>query len=233
MVEGGNALHFLRIVVPIVRIGHVAVLRTEYDHAAHGTAAVSVAASCRLNDGIQRSQCAVQPLKVKVYSNLDALGRHDPAGSFLLQPLTDKLDLPAAVRGTQICGQKEKRILATKPSQRGSDLSGVTALLGGNGTGKSTTLKLLAGALQPQRGKIARTGRAALLPQDPQTLLSKKTVREELLESGNPELAGELAARCGLTALLERHPYDISGGEQQRLALAKVLLSHSLCPCRS
>lgn len=49
-------------------------------------------------------------------------------------------------------------------------------------------------------------------------------MREELLESGNPELAGKLAARCGLTALLERHPYDISGGEQQRLALAKVLL---------
>ena len=111
----------------------MAVLRTEYDHAAHGTAAVSVAASCRLNDGIQRSQCAVQPLKVKVYSNLDALGRHDPAGPFLLQPLTDKLDLPASVRGTQICGQKEKRILATKPSQRGSDLSSVTAQID-NGT---------------------------------------------------------------------------------------------------
>ena len=44
--------------------------------------------------------------------------------------------------------------------------------------------------------------RERLLPQDPQTLLSKKTVREELLEAGDPELAGELAARCSLTALL-------------------------------
>ena len=152
------------------------------------------------------------------------------AASHPLRPLPPEQAAPVSPQ-TAISGKE----LWFRYAQDGADVvRGLTltvqrgeflALLGGNGTGKSTTLKLLAGALQPQRGKIARTGRAALLPQDPQTLLSKKTVREELLESGNPELAGELAARCGLTALLERHPYDISGGEQQRLALAKVLLS--------
>ena len=99
------------------------------------------------------------------------------------------------------------------------------ALLGGNGTGKSTTLRLLAGALKPVRGQVRCHGRIALLPQDPQTLFARKSVREELTECGSAERAAELAARCGLTDLLDRHPYDISGGEQQRLALAKVLLS--------
>ena len=99
------------------------------------------------------------------------------------------------------------------------------ALLGGNGTGKSTTLKLIAGMFTPQRGKVHCTGRVALLPQDPQTLFAKKTVREELLECGTPLRAAELAERCGRSGLLDRHPYDLSGGEQQRRALAKVLLS--------
>ena len=118
-------------------------------------------------------------------------------------------DAPDVVRGLSLCVRQGEFL----------------ALLGGNGTGKSTTLKLLAGALRPVRGKLERHGRAALLPQDPQTLLSKKTVREELLEAGKADLAAELAARCGLTELLDRHPYDLSGGEQQRLALAKVLLT--------
>ena len=55
-------------------------------------------------------------------------------------------------------------------------------------------------------------------------LLVKKTVREELLSAADPEQAGQMAALCRLDGLLERHPYDLSGGEQQRVALAKVLL---------
>ncbi|MER8055484.1 ATP-binding cassette domain-containing protein, partial [Acinetobacter pittii] len=56
------------------------------------------------------------------------------------------------------------------------------AILGGNGAGKSTTLKLLAGLQKPYRGEVRVTGKTALLPQEVQTLFAKKTVREDLAE---------------------------------------------------
>ncbi len=107
------------------------------------------------------------------------------------------------------------------------------ALLGGNGTGKTTTLSLVGGLQKPYRGEIRLTGRAGTLPQNPQTLFVKKTVREDLFElfrgTGTDKALQEArVARavqlCRLEELLDRHPYDLSGGEQQRAALAKVLL---------
>ena len=107
------------------------------------------------------------------------------------------------------------------------------ALLGGNGAGKTTSLHLLAGALTPQRGQVLRTGRVGALPQNPQALFVKKTVREDLYEvfdgqKLDPALKERRIAQavslCRLEPLLDRHPYDLSGGEQQRAALCKVLL---------
>ena len=107
------------------------------------------------------------------------------------------------------------------------------ALLGGNGAGKTTSLHLLSGALTPQRGEVRRTGRIGALPQNPQALFVKKTVREDLYEVFDgqridPALKEQRIAQavslCRLTELLDRHPYDLSGGEQQRAALCKVLL---------
>ena len=105
-------------------------------------------------------------------------------------------------------------------------------ILGGNGTGKSTALSVLSGIRKPYRGKVTcKTGKVTALPQNPQMLLVKKNVREELLDlfPGRKlhEVAGrigEIAALCRLEGLLDRHPFDLSGGEQQRTALAKVLL---------
>ncbi len=105
------------------------------------------------------------------------------------------------------------------------------ALLGGNGTGKSTAVRVLGGLLRAQRGTVRAQGRVGVLPQNPQTLFVKKTVREDLLDMLPPG-AGEEEHRfvrrcvrlCRLQGLLERHPYDLSGGEQQRAALCKVLL---------
>ena len=102
------------------------------------------------------------------------------------------------------------------------------ALLGGNGTGKTTTLKLLAGLQKPYRGSLQLRGTLGVLPQNPQTLFVKKTVREDLLEFVSDPAQESRVARvvrlCRLESLLERHPYDLSGGEQQRAALAKILL---------
>ena len=106
----------------------------------------------------------------------------------------------------------------------------IFALIGGNGAGKTTTLSLLAGLVRPQRGEISVQGRAAMLMQDVRVLFSRSTVREDILEvlpasERNGEMAGDIVRLCRLEALLDRHPYDLSGGEQQRAALAKLLLT--------
>ena len=102
-------------------------------------------------------------------------------------------------------------------------------ILGGNGTGKTTALKLLAGLYAPYRGSVTHTGTVMLLPQNPQTMFLKSTVRADLLaalprQEQKEEAILETARLCGIANLLDRHPYDLSGGEQQRAALAKLLL---------
>jgi energy-coupling factor transport system ATP-binding protein len=65
-----------------------------------------------------------------------------------------------------------------------------------------------------------------MLPQDPKSLFVKKTVREDLEEMTNDKnKINEVAEICQITELMNNHPYDLSGGEQQRAALAKVLLT--------
>ncbi len=104
------------------------------------------------------------------------------------------------------------------------------AILGGNGTGKTTALSLIAGLNKPYRGKISVTGTVGALPQNPQTLFVKKTVREDLAEilgkrnDDYNKKIDHVSRLCRLDGLLYRHPYDLSGGEQQRVALAKILL---------
>lgn len=120
-------------------------------------------------------------------------------------------------------------------------------LVGGNGTGKSTTVSLISGINKPYRGKIELFGKKitgyknkelfdhnlGILPQDPQSLFVKKTVREDLMEilSGRGikkadriDKVEKISKLIEIEDLLEQHPYDLSGGEQQRAALAKVLL---------
>lgn len=120
-------------------------------------------------------------------------------------------------------------------------------MVGGNGTGKSTTLSLLSGIRKPYRGKVLVEGKApaslkarelfrgrlGVLPQNPQTLFVRKTVEDDLYEMlmdtgmTNAQMqakVAEVTAFAELEELLAMHPYDLSGGEQQRAALAKVLL---------
>lgn len=131
------------------------------------------------------------------------------------------------------------------------DEGSIFALMGGNGSGKTTTLHLLGGLLKPQKGTIEffgkvlakykekelRNGILGVLPQDPTTLFVRKTVEEDLyevLEEQNQiktffgetrqEIWQNVIALLGIEDLLKKHPYDLSGGEQQKAALAKVLL---------
>ena len=103
------------------------------------------------------------------------------------------------------------------------------ALLGGNGTGKTTTLKLLASLQKPYRGELTISGSVGMLPQNPQALFVKSSVHADLLEilpksERKSERLAQVISLCKLADLLDRHPYDLSGGEQQRAALAKILL---------
>ena len=124
----------------------------------------------------------------------------------------------------------------------------IFALLGGNGAGKTTTLHLLAGLEKPYRGTIRVLGKKmkdykngalyrgclSLLPQSPRTIFLKDSVREDyrqLLEAHGVKAAEQtekidaMAARLDIAPLLDRHPYDLSGGEQQKCALGKLLLT--------
>lgn len=111
----------------------------------------------------------------------------------------------------------------------------ILTVLGGNGSGKTTALKLLAGLQKPQRGSISAKTSIGVLPQNPQTLFLKKNLQADLqdvLDSSSftavekEQAVNRMAALCHISDLLSRHPYDLSGGEQQRAALAKVLLTH-------
>ena len=121
------------------------------------------------------------------------------------------------------------------------------AVLGGNGVGKTTMLKLLTRQIKADRGSVEINGKRlekltdqelfvhglSLLPQNPQALFTEITVREELLEALYDEKlpeeekerrAADMLARMELSQLTDSHPYDLSGGEQQRVALGKILL---------
>lgn len=99
------------------------------------------------------------------------------------------------------------------------------AVMGGTGSGKSTLLSLLSGNQKPLSGKISAQGRVLRLPQDPACLFLKDTVERDLLSvTADRKQVKETAGLCGISHLLSRHPFDLSGGEQQRAALAKLLL---------
>lgn len=142
-------------------------------------------------------------------------------------------DLPDVLRGTSV------QVYAGE----------IYAVLGGNGTGKTTMLQVIAGVCKAYRGKVLIAGKQirdyggnslyrgvlALLPQNPQTVFIRDTVRADLTEMlevhGVPKAEREkkimdVAEKLSITSLLDRNPFDLSGGEGQKCALAKVLLTN-------
>lgn len=114
----------------------------------------------------------------------------------------------------------------------------ILAIVGGNGTGKSTLLSAINQSRKPFRGKIKyKKGKSIVtLPQNPQSFFTEETVLDEMMEvikddkTIGKEIANhkaqEMIEQMELSHLVAHHPYDISGGEQQRLAIGKVLLKN-------
>ena len=121
------------------------------------------------------------------------------------------------------------------------------AIVGGNGMGKTTALSVFGGLLRPYRGRVLVEGKPigefshqekfggllGMLPQNPQSLFVKKTVSLDLYEmlkeqrltkEEKKRRMEDVIALCDLKNLTGAHPYDLSGGEKQRAALAKLLL---------
>ncbi|WP_379606659.1 ABC transporter ATP-binding protein [Oceanobacillus bengalensis] len=119
------------------------------------------------------------------------------------------------------------------------------AIIGGNGSGKTTLLKACLGMIKPQRGSARYLGKDitklkgkelykkfAYLPQNPRIYFIQDTMVKEMqevinqhkIENGSAKIE-EMLDLFGIAHLRNRHPYDCSGGELQKAALACMLLS--------
>ncbi len=123
----------------------------------------------------------------------------------------------------------------------------IVSIVGSNGAGKTTMLSVMSRLLKPYRGKISLNGEnirsysaselyhnnLTVLPQNPQSIFVMDTVLADLNEVCNvmkydkqtaKEKINKVTNMLNISELLQSHPYDLSGGEQQKAALAKVLL---------
>lgn len=123
--------------------------------------------------------------------------------------------------------------------------TGLTALFGPSGTGKTSVLNMVAGLLKPDEGRIAVGGevlfdsasgtdipvqarRAGYVFQDGR-LFPHMRVRDNLAYGSSAEglmTLSEAARFLGIDHLLDRWPRTLSGGEAQRVAIGRALLSN-------
>jgi ABC-type lipoprotein export system ATPase subunit len=163
-------------------------------------------------------------------------------------PATGPLLVTRALRKSYVMGRRTLEVL------RGIDLTvergGFTALRGASGAGKSTLLHLLGGLDLPNAGEILFDGTdlRALAPRAlaqwrnrrvgfifqayhllpelsalENVMLPARLARVAPVEAARR--AGALLERVGLGLRLEHRPYELSGGEQQRVAIARSLVN--------
>jgi energy-coupling factor transport system ATP-binding protein len=167
--------------------------------------------------------------------------------AILDQPETSKIQNPGALWATKILTMRDVSFgYGSRPVLQGVGLQmragEITAIMGRNGTGKTTLLKLIMGLLKPSRGRVETLGKdtrstsieeisrlVAYVPQQPDVLLFADTVQAELDFTRRahhlPPDGAELLAALGLTRYRDSDPRDLSVGERQRVALAAVLAS--------
>ena len=189
------------------------------------------------------------PCPLTVREGRELLEQHFSQCAGALVPVRPRPKTPPVLEADGLCFRYEKDAPDVLRELSLSVRAGeIFALLGGNGAGKTTTLHLLAGLEKPYRGTIRILGKRmkdykngalyrgclALLPQSPRTVFLKDSVREDyhhLLTANGVKPAEQaakidaLVAQLDIAPLLDRHPYDLSGGEQQKCALGKLLLT--------
>jgi energy-coupling factor transport system ATP-binding protein len=152
------------------------------------------------------------------------LADHRPAW-IELQPGCNQV----AVVGDVICSVEDISFAYDRPVLEHVSLDlrrgEVVALTGPNGSGKTTLAKLVTGLLEPDAGRVVRTGTAAMLLQDPGRYLVRERADEEVALGSDLPRARTMLAALGLGDSEARHPRDLSTGERERLALATVLVA--------
>lgn len=103
----------------------------------------------------------------------------------------------------------------------------IYGILGGNGSGKTTALKILSGIYKPGTGKVKRDKRVVYLAQNPKSVFTEVTVLEELqVMTDHKQQVEEMIDFLQLNHVMSQNPFDLSGGEEERLALGKALLKN-------
>lgn len=165
----------------------------------------------------------VNPRELPLPQDSDVARAHDRSEAYL--SLTD----------VTVRYPKKPRALAI--SKLNINQGEILSIVGHNGAGKTTLLKVLAGLQKPSKGTILHHGtkitqkslrkQAYLVLQDAALQLLGETVQAELaLFTKNKERQLAAAELFDLTKYLSKHPFSLSGGEQQRLALAGAFLAN-------
>jgi energy-coupling factor transporter ATP-binding protein EcfA2 len=226
-----NFLHALFRINRELGITVVVATHAPYAMASYATCCFEIAAGRMREVPLVRYAASDDPVRIeRARAALHARGAGDPSGLWRLGKVPVSEAPAVELRDAYVrYGRGEPWVL------RGCDFSvfpgEIHAVVGGNGCGKSTLLRAVAGVLASERG-VVRNGlasRQALLPQDLRALFVCDSLLEELLEWSegggyDEDAAREALGRIGLSSFPERHPFDLSGGQQQLLGLSKLLL---------
>lgn len=146
-----------------------------------------------------------RPLTVKAAIPCAAVLKEKPSENIISSDTSVKLK-----NVTFAYGKNERDILSRLSFEAYSGK--IHSIIGANGSGKTTLLKIIAGIKKPYSGKVKTCGKVAYMPQNPQYLFTKDMVAQEIREN--------TARTFDLDDFMSHHPYDLSGGQMQRLALA-------------
>ncbi len=178
------------------------------------------------------------PVPVRLYNVLNINDKECPLTVKEGREIVEKLDINAIVLDNKKTDKNEilsAENLFFRYEKHGKDIikncslsinkGEFYALLGENGSGKTTLLNILNGSLKPYRGKVKRNSEIGYLPQNPKSVFVKDTLEDDLKLVNNS--FSELISEFDLEKYLKSHPYDLSGGEIQRAAICKIMLTKS------